>query len=190
MVFARWSPSNRRFVAISLAMVALFLLGDALVAPVVSTFVRQGERIADLEAHYRRFAEVASRKGALELRLAALDREKTWRNQLLDGPAAADAGTLLQQRIRAAADTAGAQLQSFEPIEGSAPHGFSKPGVRVELQAAGEPLALFLETLRNAGEVIVFENVSLRSPGAGSPHDKLQLRMELFGYWYPREPAP
>lgn len=184
------SPLTRRFVAISLVALMALLLADGLLRPVLGAFVQQSQRIDDLESNYRRFAEIASRKEGLEATIKRLEADKVWRSHLLDAPTAGEASTVLQQRIRSAAEAAGVQLESFQPIEAQAPHGFVKPGVRLELEASAEPLAIFLETLRNAPELVVFENVSLRGAGRGSAREKLKIRMELSGYWYPQGGIP
>lgn len=188
-LFSGWSLLTKRILAVALLGLAIVLSLDVVVLPVAGAFMRQGERISQLERNYALFAQAAARRPVLEAEVKRLGADHTWRRRLVDAPSEPEAHSALQQRIRQAADASGIEVQSFEPLGSQHVQGFTKVGVRVEIRSNTEAMARFLEAVEGAPELVVFESVVLRTRGTGNPHDKLQVRADLAGYWLPREPS-
>lgn len=185
-MFADWSPWSRRIIAVGLLGVLVMLGVNGVILPVVGAFARQSEQISGLEDHYARFARVALEKPGLEARFKAMAADQAWRGRLVSGATVPDAGTDLQQRIRSAAGAADIELQSFEPLQPTPENGFTRLGVRIEIQGTSDRLAMFLETLHNDPALLLFDNVSLRSQGGGAGA-RLQARFEVYGFWASKE---
>lgn len=187
MIFADWSPMSRRLIAVSLGALSLVVVVNALVLPVTNAFSLQGSRISELEAQYVRFAQSATKKPRLAVQTSKLQADQRWRKLLIAAPSESEAAAALQNRVRQAAGTAKLELQSFQPMQGTAAYGFKRPGLRLELQGSSQALASFLETLRHGPELLTAEDVWVHSQSGKS--DQLQVRMELYGYWAPPENA-
>ncbi|MBI5163067.1 MAG: type II secretion system protein M [Magnetospirillum sp.] len=170
-------PSLRRAAAVGFLAVALALAWLLVATPLVSAWQ---EADAAVDRAERRLAALT----ALTAGAAAL--EQALRVEAAGAPAAygGDSDTLVaaqvQDRLKAAVETAGGQLASVAILPTAAEGPFRRIGLRIQVEATLPQLQRLLYTLETGRPDLVLDNLSIRPPvRAGAERGEPSLAVEV-----------
>lgn len=149
----------RRLSALAILIGVLAVLYLVAIAPLVGAWSEAGEGVA---AAGRRLAQVAALAGgAVELE-AGLAARRAASAGLFGGASDALAAAQVQDRLKAAAEEAGATLSSVQVLPAADDGPFRRVVLKAELEAPLPALQRLLHSLESARPTLVIDSLSLR----------------------------
>ena len=154
-------PEGRRgqALAVSLVVLAAFLLWLGVLGPLAGWYADRSETLDQLRAR-------AAREAALIETLPALRAEadsvaKTPTRAVLAGGSDAIAGATLQEQVQAMASSAAAQLTSIETLPAEQSGAYRRIGVRMELSAQLPVVVALLKAIEEAEPSMLVDDIRL-----------------------------
>ncbi len=187
------SDTAQRLIAVALLVLPLALLYFLLVAPYLRVLADNRERIEDLRFQLQRLQRTAAKAPAWARQLKTLQANPAIQRHYLQGATPALASAELQDRLRQAVQTAGAELISTQVLRQTKEDGFTKIPVRARFTASSRQLQEILQEIEGNPPYLIVERMTIRSlRGRRDPKthkflpiDKLNVDLTVYGYLQP-----
>lgn len=184
--YRRLSARERRTLAAGALVSSLALLAVWVVLPYASRWQDREAAIAAQETRLMQLRTLVEGENAVRQNLASGQRARSaLRRRLLTGSTPALAGSSLQARLQALADTSRVSLDRIDPMAepgAAADHGL--PAIPVRLSGKGDihGLTSFLSGLQHGEKLLVVDELSVNAGDAtGQRPDLLVFSVRLHG---------
>jgi hypothetical protein len=181
--FSARSPVQRRVLAVVMLVVALGLIWEAILVPLVWVVGSQNEWRTDVRHNLARALGRAASEPALRHRAKSLSSEPVWRG-FYDAPKGQDATALVQRDVMNVGTVTGVKVQVVTPVPKVEEAGLTGYGVRFTTTLSVDQLKKFMDALRaNAGYLRV-ERLTITAPQVqrSDQNASLTVTMEVYGF--------
>ncbi len=181
-----------RIAAISLLLLVIALIGLLVVRPLWVRYAANRDLIADLEHKVTRFDSIATRQAPLERQLATARRSMNLDELTLQADSATLAAADLQERVKAAVQSAGGSLTSTQILEPEKVSSFERVSVNVRMTGTTPAVQESLYVLESGQPVLVIDDllvvtrrttVRIGGKRTAEQQDWLDVRFKVSGFY-------
>jgi general secretion pathway protein M len=184
------SAPLRKFLAIALLVVVVFLAWELVIRPVVGEFAEYERTVAQNSELIDRYRAVAAERAPLEKERDRLKQEIESRSGLLAGTNPALIGAGLQDQIKNVVSAHGGKLQSAQILTPASEKELTRVSVRVVMSSELAALQKIIYDLETASPYLFIDDVDFRKrvtrrrqPGVRAEGDEqLTVRITVYGY--------
>ncbi|HXH03627.1 MAG TPA: type II secretion system protein GspM [Candidatus Competibacteraceae bacterium] len=191
-------PPRQRLLALAL-LLAVLASGYVLVQRVLlAKYQLYEETLDELQARLVRYTALVEQRPQLEARIQALRQDQSVATQLLERTSPNLAATALQQHLKQAVESNGGSLLSTQILPAANEGGFTRIGLRAQINADVPTLQKLLHALESARPLLFVDNLQInaqrlrerprdpknRDAKAVKEITRLVVTFDLAGYMY------
>jgi hypothetical protein len=193
----KFSPLTRRFGALAILGVVVWLLWATLVSPVSTRLAADRQDLAQAQDRLARYNRLAESIPAMQRRLAELKAAHAGQQIFLEGEDPTLLSAQFQQSVQHLISSSGAELGSSQTIAAHQERQFLRIGLQLELTTSAAGLQHLLHDIETASPLIVVNRLAVRVPESGiviaegrDGQPGLSIGLELASYAQPHSKSP
>lgn len=185
----RLSPTQNRWLAVGLLVLALVFIYAGLVLPLLHVYQQNRQGMEQSQQHIGRLVRIAAGHDLLERRVRQLEQNRELVRYTLSEQSTTLAAAALQERVKSAVERGGGELTSTRILPAIANGSFYRVTVNVQMRVSTEALQSVFYDLESGVPYLLIENVTILSRTRGAryrssvpvKHQDLEIRFDLSG---------
>ena len=179
---------RQRLLAFGILALGLAVVWLALVSPVLDAFAAQSARIEDLRLQLASYEGQIALRPAVEMRIAALNRQAASGAGLVDGKSAELAAATMQTLVRPLIESQAGQIRSAQNLPPVTEGGVERVDIQYDLSLPMTHLKDVAYRIEASTPYLFLDGLDLRAPenwqtmGAALDPPSLDVRWTVRGY--------